>query len=96
MDEPLSIEKQKWISTSAQPSANNQTEDFRLTNEKCSVLIFFSESVYYSFIVIIFVIVLTLITLQYEVHSSDENEFVNDDDTLYSLDDYIDFDFDKY
>lgn len=99
LDESLSIENQKWITT----PTSNRNQNSQLTKEKCSVCVCLVESIYYSFVVIAFVIVLTLMIFhahsfsqsQFEVFASNEVDIGNND-TAVTVDDYTDYDFDGY
>lgn len=101
LDESVSIENHKWITALAPPATSNRNQDFLLTKEKCSVCVCFVESIYYSFVIIVFFIILTLImshiysVAQYKRHPSNEDKIISSNAPS-PIDDYINFDFDKY
>lgn len=99
MDESLSTESRKWITASALPPTADRDQVLLIEKEKSPVCVCFVESIHYSIVAIVFVIVLTLVILripfsQYNVNPSIEGEIAQNDASL-PIDDYIDYAFDK-
>lgn len=98
MDESLSVETPKWTTASTLPLITDRNQDSPFTKEKCSFCVCIVDSAFNAFVVITFVIVLTLIIIhfhtlpKYGVYRLNVEKIVDNNVTL-SIHDSIDLDY---